>query len=91
MKKNKKRRCKSLLCRFHFHLNVSRCRTVGRTLGCDRRMAQETLKEQKKRLQTNEKYQYQLHVGAISLASLALGPHAPRWAELETVFPANVG
>lgn len=28
-------------------------------------------------------------MGAISLASLALGPHAPRGAELETVFPAN--
>lgn len=84
----------SLLCCFHFHLNVSRCRTVERTLGCDQRTAQEILKERitvalyKERLQNNQKSLAQLHVGPISIAGLALEPHALCRVELETLFPA---
>lgn len=42
----------------------------------------------KERLQNNQKYPAQLHVGSISIAGLALEPQAPCRVELETLFPA---
>lgn len=67
---------------------------MERTLGCDRKTAQEILKERitvalyEERLQNNQKHPAQLYVGSISIAGLALEPHTPCGVELETLFPA---